>query len=163
MWYCNHCRIHLSEGLSKCHACGKSRHNEKLGAFAAPLTNDERTQFEKDYPPELPVSRKCPKCHDKDYSVIRPRFYLSISMDQVCITCGTKYSPPPPFWLGVLFMVIGAPLFSVGVLPFIVRMAIAQQASTLEMTIEGIVTFIAGLFIYHSVRILFWRDRYNPD
>jgi hypothetical protein len=80
-----------------------------------------------------PISSKCPNCGGIDFTTVRIERGIAFTDDRVCKGCGTRYTPPTPFWAAVLFVALGV-LFLVGDL------------------------FVIGVFVYG---MLFWERK--PD
>ena len=47
-----------------------------------------------------PVSQVCPKCGSTAHKKVDPNWQPAIVNDRICDECGTRYSPPPPAYLG---------------------------------------------------------------
>jgi hypothetical protein len=59
---------------------------------------------------EFPISKVCPQCGSKEYTSRRPETFVAFASDRVCKVCLTRYSPPPPVWGGILFLLSGLAL-----------------------------------------------------
>jgi hypothetical protein len=94
---------------------------------------------------KYPESKKCPRCHGTDFKRVKPEG-IAFTDDRVCKNCGTRYTPPTPLWAAVLFIVIGVPIFLVGVAAICMRLARPSEdlILTLETVFIAIVAFSTG-------------------
>jgi len=61
------------------------------------------------------VSPACPKCGSSDYQAVKSKAMVAYASDRECRVCGTRYTPPTPFWARMVFGVIGLAAMGVGV------------------------------------------------
>ena len=59
---------------------------------------------------EFPISKVCPQCGSKEYTSRKPKTFVAFVNDRVCKVCLTRYSPPPPVWGGIMFLLSGLAL-----------------------------------------------------
>jgi hypothetical protein len=59
---------------------------------------------------EFPISKVCPRCGSKEYTSRKPKEFVAFANDRVCKVCLTRYSPPPPVWGGIVFVLCGLAL-----------------------------------------------------
>jgi hypothetical protein len=64
----------------------------------------------------VPVSKVCPRCGGKDYTLRKPRHLVAFAADRVCQGCLTRYSPPTPPWAGAVLFPSVVVLFVLGAL-----------------------------------------------
>src|SRR5262245_43593703 len=58
-----------------------------------------------------PISDVCPQCGSTAYKRVKAQTDLPIKDDRVCTDCGTRYTPPTPFWARMVL--VGLAILSV--------------------------------------------------
>jgi uncharacterized protein YneF (UPF0154 family) len=53
-----------------------------------------------------PISQTCPKCGSARHKKVDPDWQPAIIKDRMCLECDTRYSPPPPAYLGIVVIVL---------------------------------------------------------
>ena len=97
---------------------------------------------------KFPISRVCPQCGGKEYTKRAPTSFVAFTSDRVCKTCQTRYSPPPPIWGGMLFL-LAAPIL--GVLGLVLIALLVGPFTLLGLACEGalgllvLAVFIGGI------------------
>ena len=56
---------------------------------------------------KYPICSKCPNCGGIDFNKVKPEAAIAFTDDRVCTACGTRYTPPTPFWAAVLLVAAG--------------------------------------------------------
>jgi hypothetical protein len=79
-----------------------------------------------------PVSPACPSCGAGGYKGIEPETPIAFMRDRVCKACGTRYTPPTPFWAGYLFILLG--LFLLGL---VLYSAVTNRMAVMAPGIAG--------------------------
>lgn len=49
----------------------------------------------------------CPSCHHTDHTKVAPNRFLAFTQDRLCHHCGTRYTPPTPWWAGPVSVICG--------------------------------------------------------
>jgi hypothetical protein len=66
------------------------------------------------------ISKVCPSCGAGEYRKLRSRRWIAFSDDRVCLSCGTRYSPPTTVWAAFVLALGGAIVFVTGVVFLVV-------------------------------------------
>ena len=96
----------------------------------------------------LPISMMCPKCESKEYTSRKPEALVAFARDRVCKVCQVRYSPPPPVWGGIVFLISGLAL---PVLGLVLTALLVHPFSIPGLACEGafclfaVVVFIGGI------------------
>jgi hypothetical protein len=98
-----------------------------------------------------PVSRICPQCGGKEYTLRKPKHLVAFTADRVCKACLTRYSPPTPPWGGVLFL-LAAPVL--GLLGLVLIALLFGPFSILGLACEGVLGFFVPVVFIGGIRIL---------
>lgn len=53
------------------------------------------------------ISTICPSCRHTAYTKVKPDALVAFAEDRVCTQCGTRYSPPAPWWAAAISLVGG--------------------------------------------------------
>ncbi|HEY7314405.1 MAG TPA: hypothetical protein VH643_33970 [Gemmataceae bacterium] len=100
---------------------------------------------------KFPISRVCPQCGGKEYSLRKPKTFVAFTADRVCKACLTRYSPPTPPWGGVMFL-LAAPVL--GLLGFVLIALLVGPFTLLGLACDGVLgLFVLAVFI-GGIRIL---------
>jgi hypothetical protein len=106
----------------------------------------------------FPISRVCPECASKGYTVRKSQAFVAFANDRVCKFCLTRYSPPTPLWGGITFMLSGLAL---PVLGFVLIALLAllfgpfvSPFSILGLTCEGVFCILALVCFIGGIRLL---------
>ena len=75
-----------------------------------------------------PVSVSCPHCGSARHKKVDPDWQPAIINDRVCLECGTRYSPPPPQYLGAVVFVLAIACGVAGMI-FLYRYLFARDAA----------------------------------
>jgi hypothetical protein len=98
-----------------------------------------------------PVSRCCPDCGGGEFRTARPERWVAFTHDRVCKSCGTRYTPPTPWWAGVVFLLLGVPLAGFGLFGVVAGLA---RGNPLPLACEGLLGLLGILAIVHGIRSL---------
>jgi uncharacterized protein (DUF983 family) len=60
------------------------------------------------------VSRVCPNCRAAISKRARPQKFFTVTPEQECLTCGTRYSKPTPVELAVAAVLVSVPVLFFG-------------------------------------------------
>jgi hypothetical protein len=101
-----------------------------------------------------PVSLFCPKCGSAEYKKRKPEKWIAFIADRVCTECQTRYTPPTPAWAGIIFILAGLPLASLGFLGAVFNLGRGGLAGFPAMACEGFLGIIGVLAIVHGIRSL---------
>jgi hypothetical protein len=100
---------------------------------------------------KFPISRVCPHCGGKEYTLRKPKEFVSFTADRVCKGCRTRYSPPTPIWGAVMFL-LSTLVF--GLLGFFLIGLLFNPFSILGLACESIFCFFALVVFIGGIRIL---------
>jgi hypothetical protein len=104
----------------------------------------------------FPVSAVCPNCGGKEFRTTRPERWIAYTLDRVCKSCGTRYSPPTPRWAGIIFIILGFPLVAIGLFGVVASL---MQGSPCPLVCEGPLGFLGILAIAHGIHTLTSPER----
>jgi hypothetical protein len=156
--HCRHCgQTYLTtvanpteEGLpTQCDMCRKP--GGLVGGDAA-LLEAERQQKRQAQPMgPYPISRFCPDCGGGEFRTARPNRWVAFTQDRICEPCGIRYTPPTPWWAGVVFIIVGIALAGFGLFGVVAGLA---QGNPIPVACEGLLSLLGFLAIVQGIRSL---------
>lgn len=100
---------------------------------------------------KFPVSRRCPQCGGKEYTLRKPERFVAFTADRVCKVCPTRYSPPTPVWGAVVFLLSTGVFWLLG---FLLIGLLFNPFSDLGLVCEGVFFIFAFVVFIQGIRIL---------
>jgi hypothetical protein len=100
------------------------------------------------------VSKFCPGCSADRYKQVKPKKFVAFTKDRVCLECGTRYTPPTPWWGAIVFLLAGLLLSGFGLFSLITRLSTGNLLHIPAMACEGFLGFLGLLPIGQGVRAL---------
>jgi hypothetical protein len=177
---CRLCGNRIGSALDAhfCDACRNPIHNECVvpserqgegkcltcGVYLATAASETRREEEQRRPPPspggpYPVGRKCPRCSSIGFKSVRPDSFVSFGWDRVCKGCGTRYTPPTPFWGSIAFLLVGLLLAGFGLINIIMRVASGHVLGLPAMACEGFLGFLGVLALIKGFRSLMYPGK----
>src|SRR5262249_24744197 len=95
----------------RCSSCG----GDRFSAVALEVGKDRKQEFREQRRKQAgtasrqiyPVSNIFPACGHADFWQRRPERLIAFKRDRVCTSCGTRYTPPTPWWAALVFIAAG--------------------------------------------------------
>jgi hypothetical protein len=120
--HCRHCGqtyLTTTPDLQQCDLChkvgGLVRAEAEFNEEAQPAQGQRKAKLQAQPKGDYPVSRACPSCGGLGFRRMRPDRWVAFTQDRVCKACGTRYTPPTPIWAGIVLLLAGLVLLSIGV------------------------------------------------
>jgi hypothetical protein len=98
-----------------------------------------------------PISRVCPQCGGKEYTLRKPKQLVAFTADRVCKSCLTRYSPPTPVW-GAVMLLLSTLIF--GLLGFFIIHSLFNPSSFLGVACKGAFFVFTFVVFIRGIRIL---------
>ncbi len=155
--HCRHCgQTYLTtvenpdgELPAQCDACQKP--GDLVSGDEALLAAQQQVRRQTESIGPLPISRLCPGCGGGEYRTARPNRWIAFTLDRVCKSCGTRYTPPTPRWAGIIFILLGIPLAGFGLFGVATGLA---HGNLLPLACEGLLGLLGLLAIGHGISSL---------
>lgn len=107
------------------------------------------------------VSSICPSCRHAEYTEVKPDNFVAFANDRVCARCGSRYSPPVPWWAGFLGVASG---LAGGVLAAWYIRHEMLQSNLGRMPAGGLLLVAASvLLIAFGVKCFLQKQSQQPD
>jgi hypothetical protein len=106
---------------------------------------------------DYPISPTCPQCGGTEYARRKPNRLVAFVSDRVCRACNTRYTPPTPWWAGVLFLLAGLALPFLGLVLAI--LLVGNPFSIAGLICEGIIAALGVAAFIGGIRELINTER----
>ena len=139
------------ELAGRCSVCGAAQEDDDE------VRREE--QRNKNQRPELtaancPVSKVCPQCGHTEFKTRRPKKAMTFLYDRVCLSCGTRYSPPTPTWAAFVFIIAGLILCGISLLGLVGSMLSPNAGAVLGLVCYGLLGVFGALGLAQGIRSL---------